>query len=198
MDSKNDRYRVPVPDAIAADIVAQGLAQAMAAGALTRLEVPCIGEHGIKDDRLEAICCELGRGRCPSLRILSAPKNLMGDKGCEALARAMRAGHLPRLEGLFLRGSSDITNAGALALADALEAGAAPALKELDLESTVSIGDDGREALLGAAGACPLVEEEGVRVYREWKCILDLAPRVNWEINRLANLGLSVSSELFA
>jgi Ran GTPase-activating protein (RanGAP) involved in mRNA processing and transport len=181
-DGVEEQYPREGDPGITGDIVAQGLVQAMAEGALEQLEVLSIAYNEIKDDNFEAICCELEQGRCPRLRILSARYNRIGDKGVEALARAMRAGQLPRLEGLYLGGNRGITNVGALALAAALEAGGGLALKQLNLEASVGIEvpGPGQEALLRASSACPLVEEEGIQVRRGWKRVLDTADRVDW------------------
>ncbi|CAM6117556.1 unnamed protein product [Calypogeia fissa] len=112
------------------------LAEALASGQMSALEVLKLWQTGLEDDRSEAIGNALTSGKFPSLTRIIFGFNWIRTKGIEALGRAIQSGSLKRLEKLDLeRTGVDDTDMATLATAfqHGDEASVVPNLVSLNL-----------------------------------------------------------------
>lgn len=93
---------------------------------------PCRYAHAGWGDA-EACTLAVALPLAVGLRQLELGDNHIGDAGVTAIATAMAAGAIPRVEGIFLH-SNAIGKRGMAALAQALAGGAAPALRRIFLD----------------------------------------------------------------
>lgn len=101
-------------------------------GHLSNLEYLSLCKCEILDGGMRVIS-EAMSGRASVLKFLNVEENKIGDAGMAELLKALRSGHLPRLEALIIR-FNWIQEEGMLALANFLEEGRCSAsLKELHL-----------------------------------------------------------------
>jgi len=134
--------------------------------------LPCLqrlylGNSGLVDAGMQALCEGLGRGAAPSLLTLGLAHNNFGLAGAEALAAALRRGAMPKLEWLGLA-ENPIGNSGMAALAAPLRK--LPALNRLVLDDC-EIGDEGVASLVDNLGKDDFKKLE--RLYIEGNTITD-------------------------
>jgi hypothetical protein len=144
--------------------VNKGLGDALRSGAcrgLRRLNLPQAQwrqEAQWREEEAVALGEALGEGACPDLTELNL--SYLPPLGAEALAHAIRAKGLARLEVLSLGGNHFLGDGGAVPLMQALGTGGCPRLRRLILSDTRT-GDAGCVALAQAMGdgGLPSLEE---------------------------------------
>lgn len=113
---------------------AQALAKALQFGGLGHLEALNLGQNPIGADGTKALVSAFKSHKVTGLKEIGLsfiPS--MTAEGCVSLARAIKDGHLPALEALYLHKNA-VGNEAAMALWRALASGNARKLKILDLE----------------------------------------------------------------
>eukprot|EP00286_Rhodomonas_abbreviata_P027958 CAMPEP_0181306148 /NCGR_PEP_ID=MMETSP1101-20121128/10133_1 /TAXON_ID=46948 /ORGANISM="Rhodomonas abbreviata, Strain Caron Lab Isolate" /LENGTH=136 /DNA_ID=CAMNT_0023412161 /DNA_START=264 /DNA_END=671 /DNA_ORIENTATION=+ len=108
-----------------------------------------LGEFGLGDEGVIAVCAALRKINAVGLNALWLNGNKISDAGAKALAEALK--HCPNLTDLRLYGNK-ISDAGAKALAEALKH--CPNLTTLHLQRN-NISDAGAKALAEALKHCP-------------------------------------------
>jgi Leucine-rich repeat (LRR) protein len=143
----------------------QELARVVRRGDLPRLErLDLRNNYNITAEGVEALAAAWrDEEEPPRLRELRLYGTTIGSEGCRALATAVSAGKLPRLEvldlGHVMVDEMAFDNGGVRALGEALERGGCPRLRELNLTWNAT-ALDGCRALAKAmrAGALPALE----------------------------------------
>ncbi|CAM6123075.1 unnamed protein product [Calypogeia fissa] len=90
------------------------LANAMASGHILALETLCLSDGNMGDEVCEAFAAAISAGKLPCLKNIVFPGNHIGNRGAQALGRAMRLADLSSLN----LGRNEIGDEGLIALAD--------------------------------------------------------------------------------
>lgn len=126
----------------------------------TRLANLLIGGNDVGDRCMVALAKLAGQGKLLKLQALGLSRNLITDKGCEALAGALARGEMPAMRDLYLSNNKQLGDRCAAALGDAISRGGLRSLARVSWgDSTMT--DVGLTALLAAvrSGSSPSLRE---------------------------------------